>query len=224
MSERDDDFLSRWSRRKAESREGLKKKEDSAAEPEEPASADPEAPEQTARATPGEAPVGEEEDRADEETRPEAEETGENGFEDVDFDALNYNSDYTRFMGKDVPEAVRRRALRMLWQSNPILANIDGLNDYDEDFTDAAMVVKEFATNYKVGSGYLTEEERQAGYHDADEAEEIGDAEDAGDEAAPEETEVAAADDTAGTGTEPPAAGPDGAADETGSAQDDETV
>jgi hypothetical protein len=67
-------------------------------------------------------------------------------------------------MKKGVPEAVKRRALRTLWSSNPILANLDGLNDYDEDFTDAALAVKVLTSNYKPGSGYLTEEERIASY------------------------------------------------------------
>ena len=30
--------------------------------------------------------------------------------------------------------ALRRLALRRLWRSDPVLANLDGLNDYDEDF------------------------------------------------------------------------------------------
>jgi hypothetical protein len=37
-------------------------------------------------------------------------------------------------MREGVPEALRNRALRKLWLSDPVLANLDGLNDYDEDF------------------------------------------------------------------------------------------
>jgi len=77
----------------------------------------------------------------------------------VDFDALDYSSDYTRFMGKDVPEMIQRRALRALWRSDPILANVDGLNDYDDDFTDAATVVQNLVSAYKTGQGYRTDEE-----------------------------------------------------------------
>ncbi|MEL6287578.1 MAG: DUF3306 domain-containing protein [Pseudomonadota bacterium] len=80
-------------------------------------------------------------------------------FTDVDLDALDYASDFTRFLGNDVPDAIRRRALSQLWRSNPVLANVDGLNDYDDDFTDAAMVVKGMKTAWQVGRGYLSDEE-----------------------------------------------------------------
>tara|TARA_R110002110_G_scaffold245924_2_gene462360 strand:- start:41 stop:733 length:693 start_codon:yes stop_codon:yes gene_type:complete len=59
---------------------------------------------------------------------------------DIDIEALDYGSDFTPFMDAKVPKALKRMALRKLWRSNPILANIDGLNDYDEDFSDAAAV------------------------------------------------------------------------------------
>ena len=53
----------------------------------------------------------------------------EEDFEDFDFDTLDYDSDYQRFMRAGVPEAIKRKALRKLWQSNPTLAVLDGLND-----------------------------------------------------------------------------------------------
>jgi hypothetical protein len=37
-------------------------------------------------------------------------------------------------MAKGVPKALRNQALKKLWRSNPILANLDGLNDYDLDY------------------------------------------------------------------------------------------
>jgi len=192
MSEREGDFLGRWSRRKVEARTGgLRKTSET---PEEPVHkpgrmrTDP-IPPKTEEAAPSEDTVesdpalreatlreSQEDDKrpalADEgpasgETARDADTQDVEDFENFDFDSLDYDSDYTRFMGKGVPEAVRKRALRMLWGSNPILANVDGLNDYDEDFTDAALAVKGLLkTSYKVGSGYLTEEERQAGYSD----------------------------------------------------------
>ena len=213
MSERDDDFLSRWSRRKVDARDGgLQKKQlepehkpgRMRTDPPKPKEAAPvkeadgdELAVQQASAAPGR-PLA-----SAEEVSPETPETkdapalGEEvdtlDWENFDFDSLNYASDYTQFMKKGVPEIVRRRALSMLWQSNPILANIDGLNDYDEDFTDAAMVLKTFSSNYKVGSGYLTEEERLDSY--SEEARTVGS--DAPEEEAeePEEPEVADADD-----------------------------
>lgn len=93
-----------------------------------------------------------------EDNEPQQSETTE--FEDVDFEALDFQSDYTKFMGENVPDFIQRKALRKLWSSNPLLANVDGLNDYDDDFTDAAMAVEAIQSAYKVGSGYLTEEEQ----------------------------------------------------------------
>lgn len=89
-------------------------------------------------------------------------------LENVDIDALDYDSDYKRFMQDGVPEALKRRALRQLWRSDPILANIDGLNDYDDDFTDAALAVDVLKTVHKVGRGYLTDDD-----DDSDETDEI---------------------------------------------------
>ncbi len=48
-------------------------------------------------------------------------------------------TDFSRFLREDVPERLQRAALRKLWNSDDILANLDGLNDYDEDFTPAGM-------------------------------------------------------------------------------------
>jgi hypothetical protein len=59
-------------------------------------------------------------------------------------------------MGKMVPDRLRRRALRVLWRSNPTLANLDALVDYGEDFTDKAMCVENRHTAYQVGKGMLT--------------------------------------------------------------------
>ena len=58
-------------------------------------------------------------------------------------------------MRKEIPELLRRRALRSLWKSNPVLAVLDGLNDYDEDFTDAASATGAVKTLYKVGQGLI---------------------------------------------------------------------
>lgn len=51
-----------------------------------------------------------------------------------DIDTLTYNSDFTVFLQEGVPDALRRLALARLWRTDPILANLDGLNDYDEDY------------------------------------------------------------------------------------------
>lgn len=71
-----------------------------------------------------------------------------------DPDAIELGTDVTGFMRKEIPELLRRRALRSLWKSNPVLAVLDGLNDYDEDFTDAAVATNAVNTLYKVGQGF----------------------------------------------------------------------
>lgn len=77
-------------------------------------------------------------------------------------DTLQQGDDFTAFMAKAVPEAIRRRALRTLWRSNPVLANVDLLVDYGEDFTDSAMVVENMQTAYQVGKGMLKHVEEMA--------------------------------------------------------------
>lgn len=64
----------------------------------------------------------------------------------IDIDELTYDDDFSIFMNKKVPEFIRRKALSKLWLSSPILANVDGLNDYDEDFRDAGSVIEAVQT------------------------------------------------------------------------------
>lgn len=72
-------------------------------------------------------------------------------------ESLGPGDDFSGFMQSGVPEFLRRRALRRLWRSNPVLANLDGLNDYDEDFTSPEETMKVLKTAYKVGRGFLTD-------------------------------------------------------------------
>jgi hypothetical protein len=51
-----------------------------------------------------------------------------------DVDSLDAESDFTPFMREGVPEEVKNLALRKLWRTDSVFANLDGLNDYDEDF------------------------------------------------------------------------------------------
>jgi len=60
----------------------------------------------------------------------------------IDIDELTYDDDFSIFMNSKVPEFIRRKALSKLWLSSPILANVDGLNDYDEDFRDAGSIIE----------------------------------------------------------------------------------
>ncbi|MCV6585352.1 MAG: DUF3306 domain-containing protein [Marinibacterium sp.] len=72
-----------------------------------------------------------------------------------DPDTLDDSGAIKAFMQDAVPHRLRRRALRRLWALNPALANLDGLVDYGEDFTDAATVVENLQTAYQVGKGML---------------------------------------------------------------------
>ena len=72
-----------------------------------------------------------------------------------DPDAMEVGDDFTGFMKGAVPERLKQRALRRLWRLNPVLANVDGLVDYGEDFTDAATVIEGMQTAYQVGKGML---------------------------------------------------------------------
>lgn len=72
-----------------------------------------------------------------------------------DPDSLEPGQDIAGFMNKAVPERLRRRAMRQLWRLNPVLANLDGLNDYDGDFTNAATDAPGVKTAYVVGKGLL---------------------------------------------------------------------
>ncbi|WP_459033989.1 DUF3306 domain-containing protein [Roseivivax sp. CAU 1761] len=66
------------------------------------------------------------------------------------------------FLRKEIPERLRRRALRALWRSNPVLACLDGLNDYDGDYTNAATDAPGVKTAYQVGRGLTRHVEEMA--------------------------------------------------------------
>ena len=117
-------FLSRWSRRKQTGPET--------------ATAEP-----LPETVPEDAPVDEE--RTDEELLAE--------LDLPDPDTMKDDADFSAFMKARVPERLRRRALRTLWRSNPVLANLDELVDYGEDYTDAATVMENMQTVYEVGKG-----------------------------------------------------------------------
>ena len=124
-----------------------------------------------------------------------------------DPDELVAGDDFAAFMRSAVPERLRRRALRVLWRSNPVLANLDGLLDHGDDFSDAATVVPGLKTAYQVGKGtlrHLREMARQAdesaGAADAaadDEGPVIGGNSGASDPVAKVSVEPAETDDTA---------------------------
>ncbi|WP_171207666.1 MULTISPECIES: DUF3306 domain-containing protein [unclassified Ruegeria] len=89
-------------------------------------------------------------------------------FDLPDPDALQPGDDVSGFMAKAVPDRLRRRALRRLWRLNPVLANVDGLIDYGEDYTDAACVIENLQTAYQVGKGMMAHVEALAAQAEAE--------------------------------------------------------
>ena len=133
--------LSRWAERKAAARRGEILPE--------PAEETPPPPAQSASLEPDVAPDAEAAPADDEmPVLPPIEE-------------LTAESDYTVFLNPKVSETVRRAALRKLWRSDPVLANLDGLNDYDEDYNVVDTIITSAQTAYRVGRGYVDEIEEK---------------------------------------------------------------
>ncbi len=167
MTSQDKEFISRWSKRKLGAREG----EDL-----------PDGPQPVNLSEPVDAQI-------DGKNQPvEDAELTEADFEDVDFDTLDKSSDYTRFIKANVPAAIQKKALRKLWASDSVFEVLDGMNDYDEDFTGDGLAGKVFKTAHKVGRGFLTDEVEEETV-EADSVE-IVDAEEAGEEPMPVEAEL----------------------------------
>ncbi len=129
MVKDDEGALSRWSRRKAAARTGPDKKRRGrgTALPEPTQTPADTPPKETADPVVPPAEAGT--DTALTNTPPEPADYGLPSIESLDRD-----SDYQGFLADGVPEALTRAALRKLWASDPVFANLDGLNDYDEDF------------------------------------------------------------------------------------------
>ncbi len=140
---REGDFLSRWARRKADAREAESSEaEKTAAIPSDTAAHDA-------------AAAGQD---ADDKDRPATE-------EEIaalpDPDKLEHGADFKPFLRPGIPEALRQRALRRLWRVNPAIGFLDGMNDYDLDYTDAATVVENLKTAYDAVKGYAFPEDEE---------------------------------------------------------------
>lgn len=132
-------FLSRWSRLKQEAREAEETPKVETPEPEpEPLPLPPE-PEDAA-------PPAVAEDVPPEEPPP--------PLELPDIDSLTRDSDYTGFLRAEVPAELRKAALRKLWRSDPVFANLDGLNDYDQNYAAPSIVGAAVRTAYDVIKGF----------------------------------------------------------------------
>ncbi|MDU8942054.1 DUF3306 domain-containing protein [Ovoidimarina sediminis] len=149
MTDGSDGFLSRWSRRKR----GAVSKEPEPARPSpgteravatEPTGAAPRPPESESLPPP-----------EPEKPEEEAEILARLGLPDPA--TLQKGDDFQPFMQAGVPEFLRRKALRRLWRSNPTLAVLDGLNDYDDDFTGGFVPPGTLKTLYEVGKGLVSQ-------------------------------------------------------------------
>ena len=78
--------------------------------------------------------------------------------ESVDIEAIGYESDISVFFKEGVPALLKQAAMRRMWRSDPIFANVDGLNDYDQDFNVIHRVLTEFKSAWQAGRGYLPKE------------------------------------------------------------------
>lgn len=158
MSRAPDGFLGRWSARKQAVRG------EDAAPVQEPSAA-PEA--------------------SDEPEKTDAEILEELGLKDPD--DMAPGDDFSGFMASGIPERLRNRALRKLWLTNPVLANLDELVEYGEDYTDAATVVENLQTAYRIGKGFLRQEEIDAEEGESGTPEQMAESESLAADAAPEE-------------------------------------
>lgn len=79
-----------------------------------------------------------------------------------DPDSLEHGADFKPFLRPGIPQALRQRALRRIWRVNPAIGFLDGMNEYDLDYTDAATVVDNLKTAYQVGRGFVVPEEDEA--------------------------------------------------------------
>jgi hypothetical protein len=76
-----------------------------------------------------------------------------------DIDTLNKDSDFSLFMRKGTPEYLKKLALKKLFHSDPAFSVLDGLNDYDEDYSMIGMVAEAISTRYKPGRGMVDSDE-----------------------------------------------------------------
>lgn len=144
----DERFVSRWSRLKREARKAPAEPQGEAAW-QSPAKADAPA---ARPAPPDDAAAGDARGREAEDTRLPA------PFDPAslpDIESLNFESDYTAFLREGVPRELRNRALQRLWRSDPVLANLDGLLEYGEDYSGIGTKKTLVRTAYRVGRGMI---------------------------------------------------------------------
>lgn len=200
MAERDESFLTRWSRRKRAGGAAPVIERDAAPVIEHGAAED-----QAAPATVYVAPLPNE--TAPPDTPPAPPEDPPAELPDVE--SLDRDSDYTPFLRKGVPKHLARRAMRKLWRSDSLFGHLDGLDDYDEDFAAAfrETVGKAVKSTFKAVKD-RTSVEAEA----AEEAPRDGEPAEATADAAPDDEDRAAENGAREAGAEPASKNRDGAA------------
>lgn len=141
MAGSDEGFISRWSRRKEQAR-----------------APEPEGDAQDAGPAENQAPPAGGPDEA------------EIVAQLPDIESLDETSDFTVFMKEGVPQALKRQALRKLWRVNPVFSFLDGMNEYDEDFTIATAGAEGVKTVYQVGKGMLGDRDERDPERDPEDA------------------------------------------------------
>jgi Protein of unknown function (DUF3306) len=151
--------LSRWSRRKLAARHG-----NVVDEPQPVGTAQPPAAAESGQPA-GSAPAAESGSAAGSAPTAEPAAAPEPAPEPVpilpSIEELTAESDFTVFLAKTVPESIRRAALRKLWRSDPVLANLDGLVDYNDDYHAVDSTITAAQTAYRAGLGYVREAEER---------------------------------------------------------------
>jgi len=138
----DGNLLVRWSKRKHAARRGNSE----APAPQKPARPAVTAEPEPAVATDGVSPTAAHQAATAPSAGAAEAPAAEGRIEDLPaIETLTYESDFSVFMQAWVPESMRQRALRKLWTSHPVLANLDGLNDYDPQTFAYMTQLKEFA-------------------------------------------------------------------------------
>ncbi|WP_186389603.1 DUF3306 domain-containing protein [Stappia sp. TSB10P1A] len=140
--EADSGFLSRWSQRKQAARQ-----QERTAGSDDLAGMEPAGAADADTTAQGDAAL----------ERPSQEETAaanQAAAESVDLETLGFESDYSVFLKDGVSTQLKNAALRRLWRSNPVLACLDGLNDYDEDYRKVETFAHGVRSSWQVGKGY----------------------------------------------------------------------
>ena len=74
-------------------------------------------------------------------------------------DSLNAGSDFKPYMQTGIPDMLKQAAMRRLWRIDPAFGFLDGMNDYDENYRIIDKLITTMDTSYKVGRGFLDEDD-----------------------------------------------------------------